>query len=387
MRVAMGNRGTIRRFYGDHIGPVAASSSGEEVIVAGVVEDPYSETYGDLKVQHVDACDHEGDWELHPVSDVLANPTYILHPAERFFLERFASRTRIQLAGLQTRRDWEKLNGISGHQVAPDLFVVPLRSPTLPPARHTNMIVLRDAGLVVDPAAVSTTERDRALTVLREYQSQEGALQAIWLTHHHHDHIGSAAYLADRLGLPIWGHPATAERLDLPINRVFRHGEKIPDCGASEGTWTALHTPGHAPGHLCLWQSTSGRVVAGDMVAGEGTILIDPEDGDMGQYLDSLRYLAGLNPSQLFPAHGPVIMQGRAYLEYYVDHRLAREKKVLDAVGVEPTEFTQILSSSYDDIGPSAMPFAMRSLRSHLKKLLSDGQVRPCENDSYQRVS
>ena len=123
------------------------------------------------------------------------------------------------------------------------------------------------------------------------------------------------------------------------------------------------------------------------MVAGEGTILIDPEDGDMGQYIDSLRFLADLNPGQIFPAHGPVIMQGRAYLEYYVKHRLEREQKVLLAVGTEPTEFSHILSGSYDDVGPAAVPFAMRSLRSHLKKLLSDGQVQPCANDCFRRVS
>ncbi len=100
----------------------------------------------------------------------------------------------------------------------------------------------------------------------------------------------------------------------------------------------ALYTPGHAPGHLCFDALGSGAMITGDMVASVGTILIQPEDGDMALYLASLERMRDRQPRVLLPAHGEPIDDPRTCLDRYVAHRLAREAKVLAArlTGPEP---------------------------------------------------
>ena len=112
----------------------------------------------------------------------------LLHPAERFALRTFALRGESLLRRASTPALWRPFEGVAAHQVGPELWVIPLRSPTLPPARHTNMLVLGGPGLVVDPGAQRKDERQRALGYLRQIEASGTPLQAIWLTHHHLDH-------------------------------------------------------------------------------------------------------------------------------------------------------------------------------------------------------
>jgi ribonuclease/clavin/mitogillin len=154
---------------------------------------------------------------------------------------------------------------------------------------------------------------------------------AILLTHHHRDHTGFAAALRERTGAPIHAHAATAERVDFPVDVLLADGAEVDlDDGF---VISAMHTPGHAPGHLVYSERRTGLVYAGDMVAGVGTILIDPEDdGDMIAYLASLERIAAAGPVALVPAHGPVLDDPQGLLRRYRAHRLMREDRVLAAI-------------------------------------------------------
>ena len=377
--MAVGSRSEVPRFKGRHEGPVGAPGAETVAVVGGVVLDPYYKGgRSDLEILLAprDAAPQpEGRWLA--VAEALSDTRICLHPAERFALRRFAQDGTSRLHQASNRALWAAIEGVDGDQVFADTWVVPLRSPTLPPARHTNMVVLGGAGLVVDPGATANKERARALSLLRALRAPAGGLQAIFLTHHHFDHVAAASWLSERLGLPLWGHRRTGGLLGGrgELARTFEDGEEIPGPAGEPSGWVTLLTPGHAPGHLCLWHEGTRRLVAGDMVAAEGTIVVDPDDGDMHAYIESLRRLAGLDAAALVPAHGPVLVPAEPVLRYYISHRLEREQKVLDSLITDAVPLDQVLAATYDDVPKLLLPLASRSLESHLRKLEAEGKL------------
>ncbi|MCX4247229.1 MBL fold metallo-hydrolase [Paraliomyxa miuraensis] len=259
--------------------------------------------------------------------------------------------------------------------LAPGVGRLPLRTPTLPPATSTNLLIVGHSRLVlIEPATPFEDER-RVLDQVLEALAAEGRrVELLVVTHHHVDHIGDVERLQQRLGVPVGAHPETAARLSMPVDRRLEDGDEL-DLG--EGIrMRAVHTPGHAPGHLVLHELSSGIAHAGDMVAGEGTILIDPEDaGDMGQYLDSLRRMGELGTRALVPAHGPTLKEPRAVVDHYVRHRLRREAKVLAAIDAGAEDEGEILARAYDDTPRVLWPLAARALEAHLRKLEVDGVI------------
>ncbi|MCA9656260.1 MAG: MBL fold metallo-hydrolase [Myxococcales bacterium] len=236
------------------------------------------------------------------------------------------------------------------------------------------MIVGQSRLALVEPATPFAEER-RVVDETLEAMAAEGRrVELLLVTHHHVDHIGDVERLRQRLGVPLAAHARTAVRLPFAVDRELRDGEEI-DLG-EEIRLRAVHTPGHAPGHLVLQELGSGVAHAGDMVAGEGTILIDPsDDGDMAQYLDSLRRMRTLGATAWVPAHGPVLREPEAVIDHYLRHRLAREAKVIAAIDGGAERIEEILARAYDDAPRSLWPLAERSVEAHLRKLEGDGTV------------
>jgi glyoxylase-like metal-dependent hydrolase (beta-lactamase superfamily II) len=227
--------------------------------------------------------------------------------------------------------------------------------------------------MVVDPASPYDEEQaalDAALDALPK------PVVEIFLTHHHLDHVSGAAHLAKRLGIGIAAHALTAEKLRgrVEVTRIIDEGERVAD------SFVALHTPGHAPGHLCLHDEKSNALVCGDMIASIGTIIIEPDDdGDMGVYLDQLTRLRAMKASVLLPAHGPPVEDADGKLAFYVKHRLEREAKVIAALSSEPRTVEELVPPSYPEVQPQIWPLAARSLLAHLYKLKNEGRARENE--------
>ena len=267
-------------------------------------------------------------------------------------------------------------------RIADGAWLLALDTPTLPPATATNTVILGgDRLLIVEPATPHAREQAKLDALLAALRAEGRTLAGVLVTHHHVDHIGYATALRDAHGIPIFAHAQTASRLDFAIDHAIDDGWTI-ELGDGH-TVEAVHTPGHAPGHLLVWDRKTGIAHAGDLVAGEGTILVDVRDGgDMAVYLDSLRRMAArvrADPSgsvRFVPAHGPVLEDPVAVLEHYVAHRLAREDKVRRAVieGGHRT-FLGILASAYADTPKRLWPIAGLSLEAHLRKLVDDGEL------------
>jgi glyoxylase-like metal-dependent hydrolase (beta-lactamase superfamily II) len=259
-----------------------------------------------------------------------------------------------------------------------------LRTPTLPPATHTNCYVIGGRELVVvDPASPWDDERavlDRALDALA---ARGRRVREIWLTHHHVDHVSGASHLAKRLGVPVAAHPTTAAllagRVDIARTLDDGHVEVLPGDGGDipERRLRCVFTPGHAPGHHCFLEETTGFLIAGDMVAGVGSIIVDPDEGDMADYLASLRRMAALAPRALLPAHGMTITDPQGKIAEYIQHRLWREELVAGALAARGRATAlELVPAVYADTPAHLHPLAARSLLAHLQKLVKDGRVR-----------
>jgi endoribonuclease LACTB2 len=262
--------------------------------------------------------------------------------------------------------------------VAPGVSWFAARTPTLPPATHTNSYALGEGEVIlVEPATPFDDERAAWLGWARGMASAGRTLLAIFCTHHHPDHVGGADFFRRELGLPVWAHAATAARVDVPIARTLGDGEVIALDGAVPQAWRCLHTPGHAPGHLCLHEERLGVLVVGDMVASEGTILVDPVDGDMAVYLEQLERLARLGARLALPAHGRPIEEPEKLFRHYVAHRLIREGKVAAALARFPagTSLEELTPIAYDDTPSFLWPIARLSLEAHLVKLVREGRA------------
>ncbi|XYH95845.1 MBL fold metallo-hydrolase [Sorangium sp. So ce1128] len=268
------------------------------------------------------------------------------------------------------------------------------RTPTLPPATHTNSYALGGSEvLLVEPATPYEDERREWLAWARGLAAEGRTIVAIAVTHHHADHVGGARFFASQLGVPVWAHAEAVPRLrDVSIARRLVDGDVVRLDGPEPVALRVLHTPGHAPDHLCFLDEAQGVLVCGDMVAGVGTILIDPREGDMAVYLAQLERLAALGARVALPAHGGALDAPEALFRRYIAHRLGRELRVVAALeaacegGAGGATLEGLLPVAYADTAPLLWPLARLSLEAHLIKLEREGRALR-RDDRWQRAA
>ena len=258
--------------------------------------------------------------------------------------------------------------------------LVALRTPTLLPATHTNAWILGTGELlIIDPGAPDPAEIERLTSHIRALAAEECRPLAVVLTHHHADHVSGARSVSEQLGIPVWCHARTADRLPFRADRLLEEGDELVLAGAPGMRWRVLHTPGHARGHVSLVDTATRAAVVGDMVAGQGTILIDPPEGDMAEYLRQLERLRDMPVRAVYPAHGPPLPDGPSALTAVLEHRAMRERRVQAALSTVSRPLEELAAEAYADT-PSAMPYlAERSTLAILEKLRGEGVARETE--------
>ena len=233
--------------------------------------------------------------------------------------------------------------------------------------------------VLVDPGASDEAEIERLQQATQALEQEGGKrFTGIWLTHHHRDHIGAAEVMREFLGVPVWTHALTAERLapaGIRVDRELTDGQRIVLDGDPAMTMRVIHTPGHARGHVCFFEERLRAVLAGDLVAGGSTIVIDPPEGDMDDYLNSLQKVIDLEPRYLLPAHGPFVTQAVAKLTEMTEHRHWREERVLASWRSGLCKPKEMLSQVYEDLEPAAYPLAERQILAHLERLQKLGVI------------
>ena len=238
------------------------------------------------------------------------------------------------------------------------------------PGTNTYLIGRRDPILLDTGAGVPGYVAE-----LEGYLGERGWKQPsrVVLTHRHRDHLGGVAHLRERFrGLRVG--KMIHRDADLPEGiEDLREGQTIEGDGV---TLVPLHTPGHASDHLCYFLVEEQAVFTGDVVLGGSTTVIPAEDGDLLDYMHSLQRLQELGVRRIYPAHGPVIEDGPALLAEYVEHRLLRERQILEALGDGLRTIPAMVERIYAQVPKNLHLMAGQSVASHLKKLAREGRAR-----------
>lgn len=237
---------------------------------------------------------------------------------------------------------------------------------TRAPTGQTNAYVLgREPALLVDPA--SRTD------ALDELVGERG-VEHVLVTHSHPDHVGAVDAYAREYDLTVWARADFEDRLataaDVAPDRTVRDGTEIELGG---GDARVVDAPGHAPDHVAVVAGADGPVCSGDCALADGSVVVGAPDGDMRAYLSSLRRLRALDPPRLLPGHGPTIDDPEATLDRLIDHRLERERRVLDAVSEGARTLEAILQGAYDKDLTGVEDLARATVAAHLEKLDADG--------------
>ncbi len=194
---------------------------------------------------------------------------------------------------------------------------------------------------------------------LQAVLAHAGPVARILISHSHIDHVGNLPALREATGAPVFAFSPK-----LGPDHLLKDGDELAG-------WTMMHTPGHAPDHLCMARG-DGVVMTADHVMGWSTSVVSPPDGDMAAYFSSLERLLVRKDRLYLPGHGPAIVQPLDHTRFLLDHRLAREAAIVAAL---PGDAAALVEKIYVSLAPHLRPAAERSVLAHLLKLESEGRA------------
>ena len=266
-------------------------------------------------------------------------------------------------------------------EMAPGLRRVMANNPSKFTYRGTGTyIVGKGRVAIVDPGPDDADHIDAVLAAVDGER-----VEALLITHTHRDHSPASRAVAEATGAPAYGfgpHPAadsddgkSEERgdIDFSPDSAVTHGEVVEGPGWS---FECLYTPGHISNHVAYrWREASG-VFTGDHIMGWSTTIIPPPDGNMTDYLSSLRLLADTSGDLVYwPTHGPPVTEPHALVEALYAHRLDRERQILECLATGPQTIAEMVGVMYADVASELHEPAARSVLAHLIAMTGNGRV------------
>lgn len=276
-------------------------------------------------------------------------------------------------------------------QVGPLVRRVLCRNPSAFTFTGTQSYIVGDASdvAVIDPGPDEPEHLDALVAAIGDAR-----LTAICCTHTHRDHSPAAAPLAERTGAKIIGCAPFSlnddgPRSDAAFDPTYKPAEIMEDGDVVSGdgwTLTAIYTPGHTSNHLCYALAETGALFTGDHVMGWSTTVVSPPDGDMTQYMASLKKLYDRQDKVYFSAHGPVIDKPRQLVRGMIGHRRQRETQILKMLEKDVGRISEMVPQMYKGVDQRLWPAAERSVLAHLIDLQRKGKVS-CEGDDWSATT
>lgn len=212
-------------------------------------------------------------------------------------------------------------------------------------------------------------------------------IASIIITHTHRDHIDGLPRLQAETGAKVYGYGRKARdpgaRVTSPAGGESNDEDFVPDVALTDGSrfdgdgfaLTALHTPGHAPDHLCFAIEGTGILLSGDHVMGWNTSVVAPPEGNMVAYMRSLDRLLARADTVFLPGHGGRIEQPQRVVKAFIVHRKMREQSILDCIRGGATSISQIVETIYRGLDPRLVRAASMSVAAHVESLVERGLV------------
>jgi hydroxyacylglutathione hydrolase len=211
-------------------------------------------------------------------------------------------------------------------------------------------------------------------------------LAGIVVTHRHPPHWGNAPAIQQACGnAPIIASVAEKNAIEqrMPaakVDRAVRDGETL---SLGNLTLEFVEAPGHTYGSLAVFVRETRALFAGDTVMGTGSSVVNPGEGEIGLYLQTLEKFLRLDPAVIYPGQGPVVADPRAKLTGLIAHRHERERQIVALLAKAPMSIEQIAAALYADVREGVRHLARRQVESHLLKLVQEGRAA-VEGSSYR---
>jgi glyoxylase-like metal-dependent hydrolase (beta-lactamase superfamily II) len=256
---------------------------------------------------------------------------------------------------------------------APTRVLAP--NPSVFTGRGTNTYLLGGSSLLcIDPGPDAD---EHLAAILDAARARDGRIATILLTHSHPDHRPLALRLATETG-------ASVHCFDPSAGDEHAQAMSDGDIARTDGVeLIAVHTPGHTRDHLCFFDPVARTLFTGDHILNGTTSVVHPGEGDMGDYVESLRRVQALQPLTILPGHGERVDDAGALIDEYIAHRLEREAQVL-AAARERSAFTpmDLVPALYAGYPVEVYPLAQWTVQAHLDKLVRDGQIARLDGGS-----
>lgn len=249
--------------------------------------------------------------------------------------------------------------------IFPSVRKVLAPNPSLMTGPGTNtFLVGTDDLIAIDPGPAIPAHIE---AILAEVAEVGGRIVAILVTHDHPDHVGAVATLRERTGARVFG-PAGFTGTD----QILTDGDGLH---LGDVSVRAMVTPGHADSHLCYWIEAENYLFSGDLLAGHGTVVLSTTPGSLTRYLASLNQVAALGSLTILPGHGPVVLDGPAKIQEYLDHRALRERQIVEDLSAGPATVDTLVRRIYTETPPELIAMAAHNVRAHLEHLETRGRV------------
>jgi glyoxylase-like metal-dependent hydrolase (beta-lactamase superfamily II) len=243
-------------------------------------------------------------------------------------------------------------------------IVAPNPGPMTLAGTNTYVVDTPEGVYVIDPGPDDAGH----LAAVRQAAEARGEIAGVLLTHGHSDHTAGV----EALGEPVlWGTAAAGDE----TSGLAASGIPAADVPDAIGRFEVLATPGHAVDHVCF---VLGDVCfCGDLILGLGSSIVPPRaaGGSLADYMESLRRVSELDLDLLAPGHGPWVTDPRAKIAEYTEHRLDRERRLVEALEAGERSRARLVATVWDDVPEPLRPAAAVAMQAHLEKLIEEGRL------------